>query len=343
MIFYKLTRYCCFLILLMITGLYFFKSIKIPYLSNLYTGIDQVYINILNDFKDETDIDTETLITQSSLDLLKTPQMVINNFFNDISTEYALGESIKRNHEDLEYLISEYLQHYKYFRDFVVYQDETIVYKYRQLYSLSVIEFEYEKELRDATNVVVKFVFDLAMLQVELNKIDTRMYVLYNDTILYSQKIQSLASEDIKKYIKPYQNSDKPQTYSNDSKGLYINTITENLKYPLTIFIVDKNSVFNIGYLAQFLFILLFPALFILLITLDQIIYRKVKNLEDNKIHNKSLKNMTVSNFEDENSLEWIDQWAELEDIVIKDVTVKDTAHINHVNFTKNIKNNKEE
>ncbi|MDK2819090.1 MAG: hypothetical protein KFW21_06550 [Spirochaetota bacterium] len=315
---------------------------KIPYLSNLYTGIDQVYTNILHDFKDETDIDIETLITQSSLDLLKEPQMIINNFFNDISTEYALGESIKRNHEDLVYLISEYLQHYKYFRDFVVYQDEIMVYKYKQLYSLSVIEFEYEKKLRDTTNVIVKFVFDLAMLQAELNKIDTSMYVLYNDTILYSQKIQSLASEDIKKYIKPYQDSDKPQTYANESKGLYINTITENLKYPLTIFIVDKKSDFNIGYLVQFLFILLFPVLFILLIILDQIIYHKIKNLENNKIYNNSLKNMTANNFEDENSLEWIDQWVELEDIVIKDVRAKDTAHINHVNFTKNIKNNKE-
>ena len=74
------------------------------------------------------------------------------------------------------------------------------------------------------------------------------------------------------------------------------------------------------GYLLQFLFILFFPVLFILLVVLDQVIFYKIKNSESKKVHNSNLKNIINSNLEDDNSLDWIDHWAELDDIVEKDI-----------------------
>ena len=327
MIFYKLFRYLCFLILLIITGFYFFRTVEVPYLSNLYNTIDRIYTEIPNNFKSENDTDIETLITQNSLDLLQEPQMIVNNFFNNISTEYALEESIMRNHNNLEYLISEYLQYYDFFRDLIVYKDDGIVYKYSQFYSTSTINLEYKKMLRNNNTVTVDFVFDLAMLQSELNKTDARMYLYYNNKFLYGKHLQNISQEDIEKYIKPYQNSSNQQKSFINSKNLYVHTITETLKYPLTVFMIDEPAGFNVGYLLQFLFILFFPVLFVLLAVLDQIIFYKIKNSENNKTHNSNLKNIINSNLEDHNSLDWIDQWAELGDIVEKDIIEKENIY----------------
>ena len=219
MIFYKLFRYFCFLILLIVTSFYFFRTVEIPYLSNLYNTIDRVYAEIPNNFRGDNTTDLETLITQSSLDLLQEPQMLINDFFNNISTEYALEESIIRNHNSLEYLISEYLQYYEFFKDLIVYYDDGIIYKYSQFYSTSIINFEYEKKLRNNDNVTVEFVFDLAMLQSELNKMNTRMYLYYNDQFLYGKHLQNISQEDIEKYIKPYQNSSNKKIPFYNSKN----------------------------------------------------------------------------------------------------------------------------
>ena len=275
--------------------------------------------------------DLETLITQSSLDLLQEPQMLINDFFNNISTEYALEESIIRNHNSLEYLISEYLQYYEFFKDLIVYYDDGIIYKYSQFYSTSIINFEYEKKLRNNDNVTVEFVFDLAMLQSELNKMNTRMYLYYNDQFLYGKHLQNISQEDIEKYIKPYQNSSNKKIPFYNSKNLYVHTITDTLKYPLTVFIIDEPKGFNMGYLLQFLFILFFPVLFILLVVLDQVIFYKIKNSESKKVHNSNLKNIINSNLEDDNSLDWIDHWAELDDIVEKDIIEKDNINIENM------------
>ena len=327
MIFYKLFRYFCFLILLIITGFYFFRTVEIPYLSNLYSTIDRIYAEIPDNFRDESDPDLETLITQESLDLLQEPRMIIDGFFSNISTEYALEESIVRNHNNLEYLISEYLQYYDFFRDLIVYNDNRIVYKYSQFYSSSIINFEYKKTLRNNDNVTVEFVFDLAMLQAELNKKHTRMYLYYNGLFLYGKSLQNVSQEDIAKYIRPYQSSANTQKTFYNSKNLYVHTITDTLKHPLTLFIVDEPRGFNLGYLSQLLFILFFPALFILLAILDQVILHKIKNSEDSRVHNSNLKSIITSNLEDNNSLDWIDQWAELGDIVEKDIIEKDIIH----------------
>ena len=342
MIFYKLFRYLCFLILLIITGFYFFRAVEIPYFSNLYNTIDRVYAEIPNNFRDEKDADLETLITQNSIDLLQEPQAIINDFFNNISTEYALEESMMRRYDNLAYLISEYLEYHEFFRDLIVYQNDMIIYKYSQLYSPSVIDFEYKKTLRNNNDVVVEFVFDLAMLQSELNKMNTRMYLLYDNKFLYGKHLQNIALTDIEKYIKPYQNSSKQQSSFYNSKNLYVHTITDNLKYPLTIFIVSERSGFDIGYLLQILFILFFPTLFVLLVVLDQIVFNKIKNSENSRVHSNNLKNILTKNLKDEDSLDWIDQWVELEDIVEKDIVEKDATENNNIS-PEDVEKDKEE
>lgn len=317
MIFYKLFRYLCFLLLLVITGFYFFRTVEIPYFSNLYDTIDRIYVEIPNNFRDENDVNLETLITQNSIDLLQEPKRIINDFFSNISTEYALEESMMRKYDNLAYLVSEYLQHYDFFRDLIVYHDNVIIYKYSQFYSSSIIDFEYKKTLRN-NDIVVKFVFDLAMIQSELNKINTRMYVFYNNKFLYGRHLQDIALTDIEKYIQPYQNISKQRTSFYNSKNLYVHTITDNLGYPLTLFMVNERSGFDIGYLLQFLFILSFPLMFILLMILDQVVFYKIKNSENNRVHNNNLKNIMTNHLQDDESLDWIDQWVELEDIMEK-------------------------
>ena len=336
MILYKLFRYLCFLILLVITGFYFFRTVEIPYLSNLYTTIDRIYEDIPNNFKDENATDLEILITQNSVDLLQEPHMIINDFFNNISTEYALEESMSRKYDNLAYLISEYLQHYDFFRDIIVYHNDVVIYKYSQFYSTSVIDFEYEKILRNKDTVVVNFVFDLEMLQSELNKINTRMYLFYNNKFLYGQHLQDIALTDIEKHIKPYQNSSKQQ----NSKNLYVHTVTDTLKHPLTVFIIDERDVFDIVFLLQLLFTLFFPLLFILLVVLDQVVFYKIKNSENNRVHKNNLKNIITNNLKDDKSLDWIDQWVELENIVEKDIAEKEDVSLS---FVKDAEKNKED
>ena len=343
MIFYKLLRYLCFLILLTITSFYFFRTVKIPYLSSLYNTIDRIYVEIPNNFRGKDGTDLETSITQLSLDLLQEPQTIIDDFFNNISTEYALEESIVRNHNNLEYLISEYLQYYEFFKDLIVHDDNVVIYKYSQFYSSSTINFEYKKMLRNDNKVTVEFVFDLAMLQSKLNKMNTRMYVCYDNKFLYGKHLQNISKEDIEKHIRPYQNFGKQQKSFYNSKNIYVHTITDTLEYPLTVFVIDEPKGFNMGYLSQFLFILFFPALFVLLVVLDQVVFYKIKNSESNRAHNSNLKNIITSNLEDNNSLDWIDQWAELGDIVEKDIIEKDNTHTETVLEEKNEEKNKEE
>ena len=335
MIFYKLFRYLCFLILLTITGFYFFRTVELPYFSNLYNTIDHIYEEIPSNFRDENDTDLETLIIQNSLELLQEPQMIINDFFNNISTEYALEESMMRKYDNLAYLISEYLQHYDFFRDLVVYHNGIVIYKYSQFYSRSVIDLEYKKVLRNNNTIIVEFVFDLAMLQSKLNKINTRMYIFYDNKFLYGKHLQNVALTDIEKRIKPYQNSSKQQTSFYNSKNLYVHTITENLKSPLTLFIVSERSGFDIGYLLQILFILFFPAVFVLLVILDQVVFYKIKNSENSRAHSDNLKNIITNNLTDGDSLDWIDQWVELEDIVEKDILEKDDMFLDFAKDTE--------
>ena len=68
---------------------------------------------------------------------------------------------------------------------------------------------------------------------------------------------------------------------------------------------------------------------------LDQVVLYRIKNSENSRAHNSKLKSIISSNLEDDNSLDWIDHWAELEDIVEKDIVEKGNTHVETIEKSK--------
>ncbi|MGL4676405.1 MAG: hypothetical protein ACRCWI_01900 [Brevinema sp.] len=296
---YKLLRYCCFLFLVLVSILFFFPRNVVPYLSSFYQKLEEIYDNIPNMWATEKSEPVELMVQRQQEALLINPKNLINNFLNDLSTDYALESAIDRDFNDLEYLVDTYLKHDKFFEDIVLYQNGMVIYKYNQVVSPQALVLIDSYKTRQG-EILIELAFNTDLLQNQLDRSGQKIYLSYRSRIF-----SPLNAPSAQEFIDRYKNHPDGKFTLTRQNFLYKKTIDEGLKTPLILFFIHQKN-FGMGSILQFLFLLLFPLFWIVLIIVDRIIYHKLVLGKQKKEYNKFLHQ---PNDDKEDNLEWLDRF----------------------------------
>ncbi len=288
---YKLFRYFFFLAYLLLIIMYFLPHPE--FLSGFYKRISDFYDDIPSHFTSDTEQAPDMRSIEKAL--FAGVDKNINGFLNDLSVENALDMLLYRSYDDFVYLVDEYLAHNQYFEDIAVYEGSRIIYKLNQAPANNLITFV--REYRTISGVIsIEFMFNTKLLQNFVDKSYEPVVFEYRSRFFNSDKINPSMLYDFK-------NPDGVYNIANQT--VYKATISQNLKTPLTIYVLKKDS-FDLSDFMQILFIMCIPLIWVILMVLDRFIVKFIESMSQKR------KQKALSS--EENDLDWLDKFVESED-----------------------------
>lgn len=308
---YKIVRYFVFLILLVITGLYFVKGISIPYLTSFYTAIDDAYYVLPSYFLESPE--DEYQIDDYISTICQPFQDIMDPFFHDIALDVTLRSALSKNISDLEYLIAQYFSYRDDFLDIIIYDGKTILYKYADGIFPKVLSFSREVRI-DGHLLTVQVIFRDRILQETLDNMKVAVVVYAGGRWFYSSQNPYLDQKKLE-LIARYQEHDNGEKVLNQHTILSI----ERSDY-MTFFLLQQEQDPFIISIVRFFYLLIFPMVWILFFLLDRGIYNSLKN----HVQQKELLSTMIKQGVDENSdLEWLDHFVHTEEFVEKEVDLQ--------------------
>lgn len=318
MIFYRIGHYVFFLFLGFSTALYFMRGNVTAALGldSIFIQIDSLYASLP---KVEGDEASFADFQNKAENLFADVEKSVDALFSDISFPNAIRSLENRNVNDIEYLVYEHLENFPYFKDFLVYREKDLIYKYHKTSTDTSIILRYNED----RNIFIEVHFNENLIYSLLNKFSVPLFLKDSKGYIYFPKSYISNNADISKSIRNI-SSEKSDF---KGKNLYTKTIFSNFKNPIELYGIYEKKKARLSFL-QILFILMWPLFWVFCIGLDFIIYRKIslirteKGLESSNWRNSLQKHFLKNNLlEEENAnkemldqtLEWIDNFIESE------------------------------
>lgn len=308
MLLYRTVRYFFFLMFVSFIVLFFVPRHFIPGLSSVYEVIENMYYSIPKYFNTNQQNMGNNIIENAEKKILSVPKQDIQNFIEDISSDFALDLAIDRNFDDLNYLISAYLMHNSSFEDIILYFNNEIIYKQNQQVSLSPIVFKQKRNIRRGI-VTIEFIFKNELLSEFIKKNHDSLILNYRSQMFYTPN-----NSDIYTNTTLYLNKEDGRYDFNNRYYLYKKTVLQGLEFPISIFYIEKKQ-FSVGNIFQFLYLLLIPMIWILFVFIDNQI---IKYIQQRRFHQEHQESLKIHDKNEEDSLDWLEEFVREEDEVSK-------------------------
>lgn len=305
---YKIIRYFFFLVFVMITVCYFLPRNYMPWLSGFYTSLENTYNSIPEYFNMGKPDTGYFVIDDTKNNLLLPIERDVQNFFNDISSEFAIDSAIDRRFDDLNYLIQTYLIQNKFFEDVVLYYDDKMIYKKNQQISKNPIVLQYQQKTRRGM-IVIDFIFNNMLLQDYVKNSDSP------HTILYYRSKYFQSSENIKltKKLIQYQQKTNGQYDFSSRYYLHKKLIDHNLIFPITVYYLEEKKASVAGFF-QFLFLMLFPIFWGGIMVIDKSIVYGIQQHKIRQNQKEFLAQNNLMDIDEDDSLDWLDEFVREEE-----------------------------
>jgi len=322
MLIYKFFRYFFFIFLIIIAFLFLMRDTvsPIPKLEKFFSKIDLIYNDISNQNNRYNELESQDAFYM----FFDTPKKISTKLIKDLRFQPALSRVLNHDFNDIEYLIQEYFGNTLYFEDLIIMHNNKLIYKYQNIYLNSPFTLQYTIDVNNI-KVEMLLVFDSLIIQDAIDQNKQLVFIKDKNQLFIPNKVfnrQELIKKQISKIsgLKGYENI-------KNGKIVYYNTLTNFMKNPITIYIIE-DQIKNTKNFYQFLFLIFILLILVFCFFIDKMIFNSLKIRERNKIQQNLFSTNKGQDVVDE-SLSWIDRFVKIEEMTEQESNNKDIKQKN--------------
>ncbi|MGL4394514.1 MAG: hypothetical protein ACRCS8_04745 [Brevinema sp.] len=253
------------------------------------------------------------------------PYLRINeSFLSDLRFPSALAAASKYYFNDFEYLVQEYYQAVPYFRDFILFKNDTAIYKHKNFYAPQTLNFTCVLDESDKT--YFQLVYDIQILNDLTKNHHEPIVITYDNKRYQSSALKSLASRIRSREMNVLLSTNEGLHKMSGTR--YVNTVvfTNISSSPVVVStIVEKNMNFNLMKLLYHFFL---PLMWLLILFLDRLVLRRLSfQKKMNQYRKQFLTSDQDLSHDIDESLNWFDRFIKIETINEIDTRVSHTKH----------------